>query len=101
MKKGQILKEKELSSCNIFSIKVVTNTPKGGDSGYGGFTSFKLKDEGNTNWDIFIDGEYFYNPSCLCIDLRGDTEAITLANALIFAGKSLKKQMKKNSNEVR
>ncbi len=41
---------KEIVGCNIFKCSVNTNCPKGGDGGHGGFTIFKLENEGSTGW---------------------------------------------------
>lgn len=92
----KIKKEKELNYANCMKVVVETNTPKGGDAGYGGITKFYLEDLGGTNWDIIVDGNAIKQPEKIEIRLLADSEAEVLANLLLFAGNSLKKQIKEN-----
>lgn len=87
---------KEFWSCNAFRVTVGTNSPCGGDAGHGGKTLFRLRNLTSTDWDVFIDKkEAVHSPYELTILLYGDTEAQTFADSLIFAGKTLKKQIRK------
>lgn len=89
------LRSKEFWSCNAFEVTVGTNTPCGGDAGHGGKTLLKLRDLAGTEWAIAVDGkEVAFCPRELVIVLGGDSEAKTFADSLIFAGRTLKKQMR-------
>jgi hypothetical protein len=88
------LRSKEFWSCNAFEVIVGTNTPCGGDAGHGGRTLFRLRNLVGTCWDISVDGKEVTEPDELTIVLAGDTEAETFADSLIFAGRTLKKQMR-------
>ena len=91
------LRSEEFWSCNAFGLTAGTNTPCGGDASHGGKTFFKLKDLAGTYWDIYINGkEVAESPSELTIMLYGDSEAETFADSLIFAGRTLKKQIREN-----
>jgi len=92
------LRSKEFWSCNAFEVIVGTNTPCGGDAGHGGKTLFRLRNLVGTCWDISVDGKEVAEPDELTIVLAGDTEAQTFADSLVFAGRTLKKQMRENSN---
>jgi len=88
--------KKTFTLCNILDLEIGTNTPKGGDTGHGGRTLFKLVDAGGTDWYIkivdSIGEHYFESPKEITIVLGGDSEAKTFAEALLFAGKYLKLQ---------
>lgn len=95
------LKSEEFWSANAFKVTVGTNTPCGGDAGHGGKTLFRLQNLAGTDWNILVDGEGVIGPDELTIILGGDCEANTFADSLIFAGKTLKKQIRENKwNEL-
>jgi hypothetical protein len=83
---------KEISSANILSIEVGTNTPCGGDAGHGGKTIFKLRDLGATAWTLRCDGYEKDQPAQFELELLGDTEAETFIESLEFAISVLKAQ---------
>ena len=91
--------EKEtISRANILSVEVGTNIPMGGDAGHGGKTVFRLKDEGATTWTLKWKDRYgketeIDQPQEITIELYGDCEATTFIDALVFAFKSLTRQI--------
>jgi len=88
---------KKFTNANILRVEAGTNTPCGGDGGHGGRTVLRLMDLGGTCWDIEISvNERKYrieSPDSIEIKLYGDAEAETLAQALEFAAKILRKQI--------
>ena len=87
----------EFLGANILAVSVETNTPKGGDGGHGGLTIVSFKDLAGTGWDLFVDDKKIEQPHEITIHLYGDSEAQTIADALIFAGETLKQRMKINA----
>lgn len=82
-------------SANILEIEIGTNGYKGGDSGHGGRTFFRLKNEACTDISIHkIDDDE------VTIELGGDTELATFIECLEFALKTLKEQTKKNESGI-
>lgn len=43
---------RDVVSCNILEVEAGTSGFKGGDSGHGGRTYFRIKDEGSTDMEI-------------------------------------------------
>jgi hypothetical protein len=80
--------EKEIYGANILHVEVGTNGKQGGDGGHGGRTHFALSDEGGTCWKVSVseDGR------SLAIDLEGDSELETFAEALEFASRDLRRK---------
>lgn len=89
----------QLVSCNTIEIQAVTNTPQGGDAGHGGFTTITFLDIGGTAWGVEVNGDRKEQPESIVIELLGDTEASTMADALEFAAKSLRAQMAANQKK--
>ena len=78
----------EFCSANIIEIEIGTNGFKGGDTGYGSRTYFRLKDLANTDISIKCTDDEVE------IELGGDTELDTFIQSLEFALKVLKEQSK-------
>jgi transcriptional regulator with XRE-family HTH domain len=96
------LKEKEIVNANILTIKVGTNCPQGGDTGHGGKTFIVLEDSACTDMRLQIDDEdEYYEPEKIKIMFGGDTECITIIEALKFAVKELEKQFRSNSQALK
>jgi hypothetical protein len=97
-------KKKEIVNANIISIEAGTNCPKGGDSGHGGRTYFRLEDRGSTAWKINIikAGQKisFEQPSAIEIVLAGDTENETFLESLKFAIEVLERQVKEHREQI-
>ena len=81
--------KKEISSANILSVEVGTNTPMGGDAGHGGITVFRLKDLGATAWKCVVtrglEQTEIEQPDLVTLVFYGDTEADTFMQALEYA----------------
>ena len=86
-----IAKKFTVNSYNLLEVTVGTNCPKGGDSGHGGLTYFKLEDMGGTDLRLKINGR-FVEVQCVEVLLGGDSESTTFAEALYLAGREIKKQ---------
>jgi hypothetical protein len=96
-------KSKTIISANLLTVETGTNCPMGGDGGHGGLTTFMLKDEGSTGWNLYFtdskDQRYVVeDPRDIEIDLYGDCENYTFIKALEFAARTLKKQVKMNES---
>jgi hypothetical protein len=88
---------REFQSCNILEATADTNTPQGGDAGHGGETVLHLTDVAGTDWTIYVDGkEIEFGPHEVELRLGGDSEGETFADALIWAGQSLKAKIAEN-----
>lgn len=81
---------RQFISCNNLEATIGTNGIHGGDAGHGGVTCFKLKDLGSTCWGLQTKKDE-YDCESVEIVLRGDCELQTFADALIWAGESLKR----------
>ena len=102
-------KKKSFWSANI--IEVGTNTPMGGNWSHGGETIFKLKPSANTDMKIRVSfpRDLYVHPTVpelegieeLTIELFGDTEAETFADALFFAWQTLARQIEENTVHTR
>ena len=75
--------ERDIYSCNILSVEAGTTGYKGGDSGHGGRTYFRIKDEGSTDMKVRVTEDRFGTES-LEVFLGGDTELDTIIAALKF-----------------
>jgi hypothetical protein len=83
---------KSIQNANCISVSVGTNCPAGGDSGHGGRTTFKIKNDASTDLRVAIGGMTPVEADSVEIILGGDTECETLIEALEFALDVLKKQ---------
>jgi len=94
---------RDFQGANILRCYVDTNTPKGGDSGHGGLTMFALDNLAGTDWTLYVQTDdekmaKFDSPELkyFKIVLSGDSECKTLADALIWAGETLKARIAEN-----
>lgn len=96
---GQVIevptKVKELVGANVMEVKTGTTGYKGGDSGHGGRTVFKLTDIGSTDMRVSINGSGYFPLHEVGIAFGGDSELDTFVQALEFALDTLKSQIKK------
>ena len=88
------------TNANLLSVEVGTNCPQGGDSGHGGRTILRLRDDGGTAWSARVDESTFESPREIEIVLGGDCEAYTFLQALEFAVKSLRKRIDPHDQNV-
>lgn len=93
-------KTKEICFCNLLEVMVGTNCPQGGDSGHGGRTLFKLANTGGTGWHALVDDIAISSFSSISIVMEGDSEAVTLIDALEWAAATLKDQLSMGHAEV-
>lgn len=90
--------EASFTSANILAVAVTTNAPLGGDHSS---TSLEFTNEASTQWNLVVDGRRFEQPDAIRFELRGDTEAETMIDALEFAARSLREQMLLNRAGVK
>lgn len=83
------VKEKEISCCNIIRVAAGTTGMMGGDTGHGGRTVIEIEDLGST------DIECEWQDRKLTMVLGGDSELITIIQALEFITTTLKKECAK------
>ena len=86
--------ERDIYSCNILSVEAGTTGYKGGDSGHGGRTYFRIKDEGCTDMKVCVTEDRFGAES-FEVFLGGDTELDTIITALKFIVAALEDQRHK------
>lgn len=89
---------RDFQGANVLRCYTDTNTPKGGDSGHGGLTMFQLENLGGTDWRLYVNGKPLLESEFtrFKLVLGGDSECKTLADALIWAGETLKARIAKN-----
>jgi hypothetical protein len=75
--------EQEFTLCNILHVKLEHNGFQGGDAGHGGYVKMNFSNEGAL---IIVNGK-----ECEKVELifRGDTERVTLVDALKMIVKEL------------
>lgn len=98
---GEKVKTKlqEIASANILTVEVGTNGYHGGDSGHGGRTYLRIKDDSSTDLRcrVIANGEvHSFDSACgvnqIEIMLGGDCELDTFTEALSFAADTLEQQ---------
>lgn len=85
----------EINSANILAVEAGTTGYRGGDSGHGGRTYFKLEDLASTDMRVRVNnGEWIdlMSEGPIEIAFGGDCELDTLIEALAFAVQTLKEQ---------
>jgi len=88
---------REFQCCNILEATADTNVPQGGDAGHGGETVLRLTDVAGTAWGIYADGKQVADePKEAILAFYGDSEGETFADALIWAGQTLKAKIAEN-----
>ena len=82
---------RDVVSANILQVEAGTTGYKGGDTGHGGRTYFRIKDEGGTDIDIkpFMDR---FGSDGFEVVLGGDCELETMIRALKFITKVLEEE---------
>ncbi|KXY78711.1 hypothetical protein BAQ45_17820 [Bacillus pacificus] len=88
--------EKEIMGFNILNVKIESTGLRGGDSGHGGRTVFRLEDHASTSWNLKYEENLsgvtnVEQPQAIEIELLGDSELETFVKALEFAVEELKK----------
>lgn len=94
---------REIESCNILEVEAGTTGYRGGDTGHGGRTYFRIQNEACTDMEIHsYSDRYNYYVSDECGDecgvevtLGGDCELETMIQALKFIVKVLEDESKK------
>ncbi len=83
------MKHEEMTFDNacIFTARVETNVPQGGDAGHGGKTTLTLTDDGSF---AFGWPHSAVSDGTVAIEVLGDVEARVLAEALAWAGERLR-----------
>lgn len=79
---------KSIASCNILKITTGTNSPRDRES----ITILEFSDEASTNMSVIVDGVLQKNVSTVKLVFGGNTECVTLTEALEYAVKVLKYQ---------
>lgn len=79
----------DIVGANILRVEAGTNGYKGGDTGYGSRTYFRITDMGSTDIRIKLDADGSFE-----VSLGGDSELSTIIQALKFIRKVLKRQAK-------
>ena len=82
---------RDVVSANILEVEAGTTGYMGGDTGHGGRTYFRIKDEGGTDIDIkpFMDR---FGSEGFEVTLGGDCELETMIRALKFITKVLEEE---------
>lgn len=79
---------RDVVSCNILEVEAGTNGYQGGDTGHGGRTYFRIKDQGGTDMTVRSYTTH-YDGSEFEVVLGGDCELETMIRALKFIVKVL------------
>lgn len=82
---------REVLSCNILEVEAGTTGYKGGDTGHGGRTYFRIQDEGGTDMQVRTIADR-YGCTGFEVCLGGDCELETTIRALKFITKVLEDQ---------
>ena len=83
---------RDVISCNLLEVEAGTTGFMGGDTGHGGRTYFRIKDEGCTDMEINVMRDRFGNTEGLEVVLGGDCELETMIRALKFITKVLEEE---------
>lgn len=75
---------RDVYSCNILEVEAGTTGYMGGDTGHGGRTYFRIKDEGGTDMGIRVMRDCFGDAEGFEVTLGGDCELETMIRALKF-----------------
>jgi hypothetical protein len=82
---GLAIASREIVSCNVLKVTVATTGFCGGDSGHGARSIVEIADLSSTNIEAVFDSE----KKVLRIEVGGDSEIDTLADALMYASRAL------------
>jgi len=96
----------EMVMCNIIKVEAGTNTPRGGDASHGGKTIIRLTNLASTAWNYSVTTEDgikidFEQPHDITLTLFGDHEADTVADALEWAARTIRKIQQRNNEPDR
>lgn len=91
------LRGKELVDANIIKVSAGTTGYRGGDSGHGGRTVFRLHDKAGTDMRVSINGGEPQDVQEVALIFGGDSELDTFKQALLFAYETLEEQAPKMS----
>lgn len=83
---------RDVISCNFLEVEAGTTGFMGGDTGHGGRTYFRIKDEGCTDMEIHVMHDRFGNTEGFEVILGGDCELETMIRALKFITKVLEEE---------
>ena len=81
---------RDVVSANILEVEAGTTGYRGGDSGHGGCTYFRIEDEAGTDIRVYQIGRY--GSEGLEVVLGGDCELETMIRALKFITKVLEEE---------
>ena len=84
---------------NALEVVVGTNVPRGGSAKHGGQTVLILHDAGGTTIEaarVMVPGDDSSKSCGIVFVVGGDSEARTLADALDFAARTIRQQIKEN-----
>lgn len=81
--------EREVVSANILEVEAGTTGYKGGDTGHGGRTYFRISDAACTDMDVHVFHDHYGNTDGFEVILGGDCELETMIRALKFITKVL------------
>lgn len=90
----------EFQDMNCLIVEAGTNCPKDGDSGAGGRTIFRLKDNGGTDLRLGVNGSIAQPVTEVEVVVGGDAECRTLILAWEFAAQSLRAQQRVNEHST-
>ncbi len=85
---------REITDANILEVEAGTTGYKGGDSGHGGRTYFRIKDLASTDMRVNTVTDCFGHTDELEVVLGGDTELSTIIKALKFITRVLEEESK-------
>lgn len=88
----------------VMSVRVKSTGLRGGDAGHGGFASVEFKDEGSTCIGARVETApnqgVVVPPDCggysVRVEVRGDAEALMLADAMEFAATELRRMLEES-----
>lgn len=83
---------RDVISCNLLEVEAGTTGFMGGDTGHGGRTYFRIKDEGCTDMEIHVMRDRFGNTEGFEVVLGGDCELEAMIRALKFITKVLEEE---------
>ena len=83
---------REVISANILEVEAGTTGYRGGDTGHGGRTYFRIKDAACTDMDVHVMRDRFGDAEGFEVMLGGDCELETMIRALKFITKVLEEE---------
>jgi hypothetical protein len=77
--------QRDITSANCLEVEVGTTGYKGGDTGHGGRTFLRIKDDGGTDMRVITKNDDVEYTEEFTLELGGDTELATFIEALKWA----------------